>query len=211
MLRVPLILVRVVGHCDGRSAVKNYVDAPLCAPVARPDSGQNHDLQLPRQARPRTPKMSVIWRWCLAPAKHEQSHAALSQTLRLLARFSDDPSVDFKKVGQHAHKRKVPPDMFVQSHRIWAIGENRIVITLDVNFARQGAAEIRTCAQGVEHGSKIELGYPAELRPREIVDIDAVNAGIATIRGPHKAPCNRERGDESRLAHLCGSMRDRTA
>jgi len=57
--------------------------------------------------------------------------------------------------------------MFVQSQRIWAIGENRIVITLDANVARQGAEEIRTGAQGVEHGSKIELGCPAKLRPRE--------------------------------------------
>jgi hypothetical protein len=92
----------------------------------------------------------------------------------------------------------------------------RIVIEFRSDLARQRAAEIGASAKAAQHMGEIEFRMPAQLAPRAVVDIDAVDLGkqppaarrielrsIGIERPHHACGITRQRREMVRLEWGC--------
>src|SRR3954462_677736 len=79
--------------------------------------------------------------------------------------------------GRHLTRRANSRRWRLRGDGVGTIVENRLMIAFRADIARERAAKIALIAKTVQDMREVEFGPPAQLAPRTLVDIDAVDRG----------------------------------
>src|SRR5689334_406687 len=77
----------------------------------------------------------------------------------------------------------------LRDDRVRPVDEHRVMIAFRPDFTRHRTAEILSRAKAVQHMREIEFRPPAELAPRALVDIDAIDPGEESPAARRKELC----------------------